>query len=173
MVSCVGYRTLQITDSVSPGQRKQLDIVLTESIENVEEIKVTGRADNIGGIQRVSIKSLQAMPNASGNIEGIIKRLPGVASNNELSSQYSVRGGSFDENIIYVNNIEIYRPVLIRSGQQEGLSFVNPDLVGSLKFSAGGFDVSYGDKMSSVLDVTYKRPEDNAGSATVSFLGAN
>lgn len=173
MVSCVGYRTLQITDSVSPGQRKQLDIVLTESIENVEEIKVTGRADNIGGIQRVSIKSLQALPNASGNIEGIIKRLPGVASNNELSSQYSVRGGSFDENIIYVNNIEIYRPVLIRSGQQEGLSFVNPDLVGSLKFSAGGFDVSYGDKMSSVLDVTYKRPEDNAGSATVSFLGAN
>ncbi|MEJ5264715.1 MAG: TonB-dependent receptor [Bacteroidales bacterium] len=173
MVSCVGYRTLQITDSVSPGQRKQLDIVLTESIENVEEIKVTGRADNIGGIQRVSIKSLQAMPNASGNIEGIIKRLPGVASNNELSSQYSVRGGSFDENIIYVNNIEIYRPVLIRSGQQEGLSFVNPDLVGSLKFSAGGFDVSYGDKMSSVLDVTYKRPEDNVGSATVSFLGAN
>ncbi|MGC8824004.1 MAG: TonB-dependent receptor [Bacteroidales bacterium] len=173
LVSCVGYKTIQITDSVSAGERRQLDITLTESIENVEEIKVTARSDNTGAIQRVSIKPLKAMPNVSGNIEGIIKRLPGVASNNELSSQYSVRGGSFDENIIYVNNVEIYRPVLIRSGQQEGLSFVNPDLVGSLKFSAGGFDVSYGDRMSSVLDVTYKRPEENDGSATVSFLGAN
>ncbi|MCX7986772.1 MAG: TonB-dependent receptor [Bacteroidales bacterium] len=172
-ISSVGYKTLQITDSIGPGERKQLDVVLTEWIENVDEVKISARADNTGAIQRVNVKSLQAMPNVSGNIESIIKRLPGVASNNELSSQYSVRGGSFDENIIYVNNIEIYRPVLIRSGQQEGLSFVNPDLVGSLKFSAGGFDVSYGDKMSSVLDVTYKRPDENSGSATLSFLGAN
>jgi len=173
LVSCVGYKAIELTDSIAAGERKQINITLAESVENVEEIKVTARADNTGSIQRISVKSMQAMPNASGNIESIIKRLPGVASNNELSSQYSVRGGSFDENIIYVNNIEIYRPVLIRSGQQEGLSFVNPDLVGSLKFSAGGFDVSYGDKMSSVLDVTYKRPNENAGSATVSFLGAN
>ena len=111
------------------------------------------------------------MPNINGGIENIIKQMPGVASNNELSSQYSVRGGNFDENLVYVNNIEVYKPMLIQSGQQEGLSFVNPDLVGSLKFSAGGFDATYGDKMSSVLDITYKMPSENIGSANASILG--
>ncbi len=173
VVSCIGYKSIQIHDSIGPGEKKRRDIVLTEWIENVEEIKVSARTDYTGTIQRVDAKMIKNVPNVTGNIENILKKLPGVASNNELSAQYSVRGGSFDENIVYVNNIEIYRPNLIRSGQQEGLSFINPDLIGSLKFSAGGFDATYGDKMSSVLDVTYKRPGVNTGSASVSFLGAN
>ena len=96
-----------------------------------------------------------------------------MSSNNELSSQYNVRGGSFDENMVYVNGIEIYRPLLIRSGQQEGLSFINPDMVQSVGFSTGGYEAKYGDKMSSVLDITYKKPERLEGSASVSLLGAS
>ena len=99
--------------------------------------------------------------------------MPGVSSSNELSSQYNVRGGNYDENLVYVNGIEIYRSFLIRSGQQEGLSFVNSDLVSAIQFSAGGFAAKYGDKMSSVLDITYKKPVGFGGSATLSFLGAN
>src|SRR5450759_4012687 len=99
--------------------------------------------------------------------------MPGVASNNELSSQYSVRGGNYDENLVYVNDVEIYRPFLVRSGQQEGLSFLNPDLVSSISFSAGGFDAKYGDKMSSVLDIKYRKPTEFAGSASASLLGGS
>ena len=97
----------------------------------------------------------------------------GVSSNNELSSQYSVRGGSYDENIVYVNGLEVFRPLLIRSGQQEGLSFVNPDLTETVNFSAGGFEARYGDKMSSVLDITYKKPKQLEGSVSGSLMGAN
>jgi hypothetical protein len=109
----------------------------------------------------------------SASIEDLIKTMPGVASRNELSSQYSVRGGNFDENLVFVNDIEVYRPFLIRSGKQEGQSFLNPDLVSAITFSAGGFDAKYGDKMSSVLDIRYKRPASFAGSFDISFLGAN
>jgi hypothetical protein len=172
-ISCIGYKPAQMEINLSAGERKKISVELEETVENLEEVKIMNRSENIGNIQRINSKTLSAMPSTTGNIENIIQRLPGVSSNNELSSQYSVRGGSFDENIIYVNNIEIYRPVLIRNGEQEGLSFINPDLVGSLKFSAGGFDASYGDKMSSVLDVTYKRPTENTGSFSASFLGAN
>ena len=110
---------------------------------------------------------------ASGSFEAILKTLPGVTSNNELSSSYSVRGGNFDENLVYVNDIQIYRPFLIRAGRQEGLSFINSNLVSDIKFSAGGFDAKYGDKMSSVLDVTYKEPEEFAGSFSMSLQGAS
>ena len=106
-------------------------------------------------------------------VEHLLKTFAGVSSNNELSSQYSVRGGNFDENLVYVNGIEVYRPFLVRSGQQEGLSFINPDLVGSILFSAGGFEAKYGDKMSSVLDITYKRPRENAASIQLSLLGVS
>ena len=113
------------------------------------------------------------LPGNSGGIEAILKTLPGVSSANELSSQYSVRGGNFDENLVYVNGIEVYRPFLVRSGQQEGLSFVNTDMVGSIQFSAGGFEPKYGDKMSSVLDITYKRPRETAASLQLSMLGGS
>jgi len=106
-------------------------------------------------------------------VEDLIKTMPGVSSHNELSSQYSVRGGNFDENLVFVNDIEIYRPFLVRSGQQEGQSFLNPDLVSGISFSAGGFDARYGDKMSSVLDIKYKKPTEFAGSIDVSLLGAS
>ena len=112
-------------------------------------------------------KLVRSLPSASGNIEDLIKTLPGVSSSNELSSQYSVRGGNFDENLVYVNDFEIYRPFLVRSGQQEGLSFVNSDLVDDILFSSGGFQAKYGDKMASVLDITYKKPRRFGGSAPV------
>ena len=124
-----------------------------------------------GIFNKLNPKQAQLLPSISGGIEDLIKTLPGVSSNNELSSQYTVRGGNFDENLVYVNGIEIYRPFLIRSGQQEGLSFLNPSLVSSISFSAGGFSAEYGDKLSSVLDVTYKRPTETAASVGLSLLG--
>ena len=108
-------------------------------------------------ITRIDPKNIFYIPSPSGNIEDIIKTQIGVSSNNELTSGYSVRGGNFDENLVYVNDIEVYRPFLARSGQQEGLSFANPDMVSNINFSAGGFEAKYGDKMSSVLDITYKK----------------
>lgn len=173
VISCVGYQTITSLVKAEAGKRVNANFVLPVAYENLEEIQIKGRTLTTGTMQRIDTRTLTKAPNISGNIESVIKNLPGVSSNNELSSQYSVRGGSFDENLVYVNEVEVYRPFLIRSGQQEGLSFINPDLVGSLKFSAGGFDACYGDKMSSVLDITYKRPEENTGSFTASMLGAN
>ena len=106
-------------------------------------------------------------------MENLIKSLPGVNSNNELSTQYAVRGGNYDENLVYVNEIEVYRPFLIRSGQQEGFSFVNTDLTSKVDFSAGGFQAKYGDKLSSVLDITFRKPVAFVASADLSLLGAN
>lgn len=169
--SSVGYKQVTKNINITPNSKTEINIQLPISFEDIEEVKVSGRYEQGANISRIEMKQYSLMPNASGNVEAIIKTMPGVASNNELSSQYSVRGGSFDENMVYVNDVEIFRPLLIRSGQQEGLSFVNPDLVSSLKFSAGGFDANYGDKMSSVLDITYKRPTQNKGSANISILG--
>lgn len=122
-------------------------------------------------IMKIDPRAAGVIPSPSGNFESILKTLPGVTSNNELSSTYSVRGGNYDENLVYVNGIEIYRPFLVRSGQQEGLSFVNSDLVSSVAFSAGGFSASYGDKLSSVLDIRYNKPKEFKGSAYASLLG--
>jgi hypothetical protein len=116
-------------------------------------------------------RPLSSLPNISGNVEQILKTLPGVSSNNELSAQYNVRGGNFDENLVYVNDIEIYRPFLPRSGQQEGLSFIHSELVKDIKFSAGGFEARYGDKMSSVLDIKYKEPKKAESSVNIGLLG--
>lgn len=113
------------------------------------------------------------LPSTTGNVEDLIKTQIGVSSNNELSSGYSVRGGNFDENLVYVNDIEVYRPFLVRSGQQEGLSFANPNMVQNINFSSGGFEAKYGDKLSSVLDITYKKPLKFGGNASASFLGGN
>jgi hypothetical protein len=124
-------------------------------------------------LTRIDPRTAAALPSASGGIEALLKTMPGVVSNNELSSQYSVRGGNYDENLVYVNDIEIYRPFLVRSSQQEGMSFLNSDLVSSVLFSAGGFEARYGDKLSSVLDIKYKRPIAFAASATASLLGAS
>jgi hypothetical protein len=137
------------------------------------EVSVSARQERATSFQSIDVSSLDLLPNTSGSIESIIKTLPGVSSNNELSSQFSVRGGNYDENLVYVNDIEIYRPLLVRSGQQEGLSFINSDLISGIRFSAGGFDARYGDKMSSVLDITYKEPTEFKGSVSGSLLGGS
>ncbi len=125
----------------------------------------------MASISRIEPKSIKTLPSAFGDFNKVLTTLPGVVSNNELSSTYSVRGGNFDENLVYVNGIEVYRPFLVRSGQQEGLSFVNPDLVQSIEFSSGGWEAKYGDKLSSVLNVQYKNPAKNRASLTAGLLG--
>ncbi len=137
---------------------------------------VTVEEDRIESVRmnKLDAKTSSIVPNASGNgVEALITTLPGVSSTSELSSQYAVRGGNFDENLVYVNGIEVYRPILIRSGQQEGLSFINPALVSNIAFSSGGFDAQYGDKMSSVLDITYRQPTEFKASVSLGLLGAS
>ncbi|HOT14023.1 MAG TPA: carboxypeptidase-like regulatory domain-containing protein [Bacteroidales bacterium] len=172
VITCVGYQPQKTEIEIIANQVTTINFTLKESTQKLDEVTVAGRSEKSGTVQRIDAKAFNAVPNTTGNIENVVKQMAGVASNNELSSQYSVRGGSFDENLVYVNDIEIFRPVLIRSGQQEGLSFINPDLVSSIKFSSGGFDASYGDKISSVLDVTYKKPTAFGASASISMLGA-
>ena len=166
-----GFLTKKITLNLNTGQTKNIDIVLKENM--LGTVLVKGKFDrNAGSIpfERM-LGKVDYNPGVIGGIEGIIKTQTG--SHDELSSQYSVRGGNFDENLVYVNDFEIYRPFLVRAGQQEGLSFVNSDLVADVNFSVGGFQAKYGDKMSSVLDVTYKKPTEFAGSVALSLLGAN
>ena len=171
--SCVSYVPLRFKVYPKPGEKITVNKRVEKDITELGDVTVFGRTDLSGTSQKIQMKSIQTIPTTGSGIETLLKTLPGVSSNNELSSQYNVRGGSFDENLIYVNDVEIYRPFLIRSGQQEGLSFINSDLVESLKFSAGGFDAMYGDKMSSVLDITYRKPTTFAASASASMLGAN
>ena len=145
------------------------------SIKTIEgdEFTVEDYKRRSSTMSAIEPKTIYTIPTVSDNVESLLASQPGVAMNNELSSAYSVRGGNFDENLVYVNDIEVYRPFLVRSGQQEGLSFVNPYMVSSINFSAGGFESRYGDKMSSVLDIRYKRPQGFGGSATASLLGGS
>lgn len=168
----MGYQKTERT-FVATADRS-LSITMHESAQELAGIVVQGEKKQSTTMQDIQIKnpSLLADP-TGGSIENLIKGEMGVSSNNELSSQYSVRGGSYDENIVYVNGIEIYRPLLIRAGQQEGLSFINPNMTGKVGFSSGGFDAVYGDKMSSVLDITYKQPKAFEAAAAASLMGAN
>ena len=136
------------------------------------DVSPTGNK-NIEGITTVSPDVVRKIPGANAGVENILKLLPGVSFNNELSTQYNVRGGNFDENLVYVNGIEVYRPFLVRSAQQEGLSFVNSDMIMGLEFSPGGFQAKYGDKLSSVLDITYKTPVAFSLRVDGSLLGAS
>jgi hypothetical protein len=172
LYSLIGYTAEERKFNAQAEERITSDVVLMVSNQEIEEIKITENRKNAGNLMKIDTKMLDNIPTVGGNVvEALIKTLPGVSSNNELSSQYSVRGGNFDENLVYVNDIEIYRPFLIRSGQQEGLSFINSDLVSSIEFSAGGFNAKYGDKMSSVLDIKYRRPSGFRASASMSMLG--
>lgn len=173
VINYLGYKTIRDTLSLNPGQIYIITKVLAPEVKQLDDVEVLGIRDRENTLVPINIKSIDQLPNASQNIEAIIKTLPGVGSGNELSSQYSVRGGSFDENLIYVNDIEIHRPLLVQSAQQEGLSFVNPSLVSSIQFSAGGFDAEFGDKLSSVLDIRYKQPSRFGGSAMASLLGGS
>ena len=170
--SFIGYEMEKIRiPMLKEGQNYTLNIQLKTSSTLLEDVIITDQKIRKESFSRIKPKHVSVLPGNSGGIEAILKTLPGVSSANELSSQYSVRGGNFDENLVYVNGIEVYRPFLVRSGQQEGLSFVNTDMVSSILFSAGGFDAKYGDKMSSVLDITYKRPRENAATLQLSLLG--
>lgn len=172
--SLVGYSPVEKKLVAGVEERIRLQVIMVPSNQELDEVRVTQDRRQSGNIERIDAKMVNALPSAgSGGVEALIKTLPGVSSNNELSSQYSVRGGNFDENLVYVNDIEVYRPTLVRAGQQEGLSFINSDMVSSIEFSAGGFNAKYGDKMSSVLDIKYRRPSDFRGSASMSLLGAS
>ncbi|MBS4012527.1 MAG: TonB-dependent receptor [Bacteroidetes bacterium] len=168
--SSVGYYTFEKNIILEENEVKILDIELMPSATVLPEVEITEKQIMSSDLVRLDPKHTQFIPGPSSGVENIIKTMPGVSVSSELSSQYSVRGGNFDENLVYVNGIEIYRPFLVRSGQQEGLSFINSELVSSITFSAGGFNSEYGDKMSSVLDIQYKQPKEFAGSASVSLL---
>jgi hypothetical protein len=171
--SSLGYATFIDTINAKSEENIVKNIVLPATDLKLAEVVVTEQRRNGGNVTRIDPRFTEVMPDAAtGGVEALIKTLPGVSTNNELSSQYTVRGGNFDENMVYVNDIEIYRPFLIRAGQQEGLSFINSDMVSTIDFSAGGFDARYGDKMSSVLDIKYRKPSEFRGSASMSLLGA-
>lgn len=169
--SMIGYQTRKRVLKNPKGT-----ITLQVMLPNYElgEVVVSEIKRQTDQTQHLDIKDIKTMPSVSGNgVEELIATQAGVSTHNELSSQYNVRGGSFDENSVYINNVEIYRPLLIRSGQQEGLSIINPDMVESIGFSAGGFEAKYGDKMSSALDITYKRPKSFEATAAGSLLGSS
>ncbi len=156
-----------------PKGKLHVEITLP-SMEALGEVVVTEKRRQTTGTEKLDIKDAKSSPSASGNaVEDLIQQQAGVSTHNEMSSQYNVRGGSFDENSVYINNVEMYRPLLIRSGQQEGLSVINPDLVESVGFSTGGFEAKYGDKMSSALDITYRKPQHAEGNVQASLLGAS
>lgn len=170
--SMVGFKTFKHT--IYPKQKiLQISVELPSIAKEMSDVEVIAQRRQTSTLDYLDVSKLRLMPNSSGGIESLLITFAGVSQNNELSSQYTVRGGNFDENIVYVNGIEVYRPLLIRAGQQEGLSFINPDMVSSVAFSSGGFDAKYGDKMSSVLDIEYKKPAKTESSASISLLGAS
>lgn len=173
LFSFIGYETDSLPLYLAPGEQREINPVLKAVSTQLESIEVRDQQVRANSFSRLDPKVMTFIPTINASVEDLIKTLPGVVSRNELSSQYSVRGGNYDENLVFVNDIEIYRPFLVRSGQQEGQSFLNPDLVSGISFSAGGFDAKYGDKMSSVLDIRYKKPTSFAGSFDISLLGAS
>lgn len=171
--SMIGYKT-KTRVLKRPRGRQSLQIQLFEDNTLIDEVTVTERKRQTSGTEELDIKDMKNQPSASGNaVEELIQQQAGVSTHSELSSQYNVRGGAFDENSVYINNVEVYRPFLVRSGQQEGLSIINPDMVGSIGFSTGGYEAKYGDKMSSALDIKYRRPEKFEATAQASLLGAS
>ena len=169
--SFIGYQTIQRNFNLKTGERVEYNPSLKESSYKLGPVNIEDKTTLRTPMERLDPKDLETMPNPSGNLEALLKTFAGVSGVNELSSSYSVRGGNYDENLIYVNDILIYRPFLVRSGRQEGLSFINSSLVSSVLFSSGGFESKYGDKMSSVLDVKYKKPSKFGGGGEISLLG--
>ena len=171
--SMLGYRT-KTRVLRNPKGTQTLQIVLLSDSRTLGEVSVTGQKIQSGQTQELSTKQLKQMPSVTGNaVEELIQSQAGVSTHSELSSQYNVRGGSFDENSVYINNIEVFRPFLVRSGQQEGLSVINPNMVDKIGFSTGGFAAKYGDKMSSALDIIYRRPKRFEASFDASLLGGS
>jgi len=170
----ISHKKVVATFNLKNGQELEFNPIMNVAIEQIATVIInTNTRQSVDGISTISPEILRTIKGAQPGVENILKTLPGVNISNELSTQYSVRGGNFDENLVYVNEIEVYRPFLIRSGQQEGLSFVNTDLVQNVEFSAGGFQAKYGDKLSSVLDITYRNPIKFGVRADLSLLGGS
>ena len=172
--SFVGFKNTQLTIRLKQNADFEFNPILDVSVEQIGTVELSAKRNKrVTGITTISPEAIRKIPGANAGVENLLKSLPGVNGNNELSTQYAVRGGNYDENLVYVNEIEVYRPFLIRSGQQEGLSFVNTDLTSNVDFSAGGFQAKYGDKLSSVLDITYRKPTNLSARLDLSLLGAN
>ncbi|MBD5180430.1 MAG: TonB-dependent receptor plug domain-containing protein, partial [Bacteroidales bacterium] len=171
--SCIGYKEVK-RELIEPQGDITLNVRMLSNSHELETVEVTDFKKQTGQVQTINSDSyhLAADP-TGGSIESLIQTMAGVTSGNEMSSQYSVRGGSYDENSVYINGVEVYRPQLVSSGQQEGLSIINPDMVDAIGFSTGGFDARYGDRMSSVLDITYREPSRTEGAVALSFMGAS
>ncbi|WP_457611368.1 TonB-dependent receptor [Lutibacter sp.] len=169
----ISYTILIKTVTIPKNKTYNYSPILKSKIENIDEIIVKNNKKEAQGFIQINPADAIKIPGANNGVENILMTLAGVNNNNELSTQYNVRGGNFDENLVYVNGIEVYRPFLVRSGQQEGLSFINPTMVQNIKFSAGGFQAKYGDKLSSVLDITYRTPKKFAASIHGSLLGGS
>jgi hypothetical protein len=164
-----GYNQVQKNFYLSEGEEEKITIQMEKGSRTLQTVEVSTEKERTEtGLTKINPKTAITLPSTTGGVEALIKIL--VGSNNELTSQYSVRGGNYDENLIYINDFEIFRPYLVRSGQQEGLSFINPEMARNVNFYTGGFQAKYGDKMSSVLDIQYKKPEIFGGSAYVSLL---
>lgn len=171
--SAIGYRTVKRTLIDAKGELT-INVKMLPEDHMLDEVQVQGYRPNSQGMQHVDVDNLRVSPDVSGgSVESVIGTMAGVVQNNEMSSQYQVRGGSFDENSVYINGIELYRPQLISNGQQEGLSVINPDMVGAINFSTGGFSARYSDKMSSVLDITYREPQAFEGAVSTSLMGGS
>lgn len=171
--SHVSYKS--ITKKFTAKNRNQIRFspTLILKTEQLEEVVIKDNKKNAQGITSIDVKKAQNVIGPNAGVENVLMTLPGVNNNNELSTQYNVRGGNFDENLVYVNGIQVYRPFLIRSGQQEGLSFINSNMVQNINFSAGGFQAKYGDRLSSVLDITYRKPKETFTTIETSLLGAS
>ncbi|PIF59126.1 TonB-dependent receptor plug domain-containing protein [Flavobacterium sp. 2] len=170
----ISLKMISLTVNLKPNEFFVFNPIMSNSEEQMGEVFVSSKnRKRVQGIATIDVTAIKKVPGANAGVENILKTLPGVNSNNELSTQYAVRGGNYDENLVYVNEVEVYRPFLIRSGQQEGLSFTNTDLVQNVDFSAGGFQAKFGDKLSSVLDITYRKPTRFGASLEASFLGGS
>lgn len=173
VISYTGLKQDTFNIRLIPGEKKEINSKMTGKIYQITEFTVHDKSLKSENLTPIDPKVVKMIPTPNQSVEDILKTMPGVSSTNELSSTYSVRGGNYDENLVYINDFEVYRPLLVRSGQQEGLSVINPDMVDGIKFSAGGFDAKYGDKLSSVLDIRYRRPKKFGGSISASLLGAS
>ena len=170
----ISLKKITVSFTFNENEHREFNPVMNDQEEQMGEVVITSNnRKSVLGITTIEPEMIRKIPGANAGIENILKTLPGVNSNNELSTQYAVRGGNYDENLVYVNEIEVYRPFLIRSGQQEGLSFTNTDLVQNVDFSAGGFQAKFGDKLSSVLDITYRKPTKFGAGIEASFLGGS
>lgn len=171
--SMIGYKAKERVLR-RPRGRQNLQITLYEGGTTLDDVTITEKKRQTTGSQELDISDTKMGPSASGNaVEDLIQQQAGVSTHSELSSQYNVRGGSFDENSVYINNVEVYRPFLVRSGQQEGLSIINGDMVDNISFSTGGYEAKYGDKMSSALNIKYRRPTRTEGTLSASLLGGS